>query len=234
MQIFRKKLKFINLKALIVPAVSVFCFLSTTTTIYSKSIIEKMTSSENSKSVPARNSLFAPSSSSLDPFSLKRHSIGFALGQTFLKGSFQDYGHNKILPEIYYNYSVSHSFDLIANFHASNHRSNSQSIRVLGITTAIKAKAFHFDSFAPYVFAGLGFYSPKAKFFVNNNREIFETNTKTVFGTNFGIGADLDLNKKFNAGFLLHAHDPFDIHLDNAPKIEGFYLKLLMTLFYKI
>ena len=52
---------------------------------------------------------------------LKVHSLGVGLGQTFVRGHLARHGEDKITLDGYYNYSVSHSFDMVLNFHYSQH-----------------------------------------------------------------------------------------------------------------
>ena len=54
-----------------------------------------------------------------------------------------------------------------------------------------------------------------------------------TFGTHFGLGADLELNQNYTVGLIAHVHNPFDVEQELLPEVEGFYYKLLFTLFYK-
>lgn len=162
---------------------------------------------------------------------IRKHSIGLGLGQTFLMGQFSERGDDGITPDFYYSYSVSHSFDLMGNFHYSTHQEKNSQVTVAGLSLAVKARLFHFDSFSPFAFGGLGFYRP------TETRQVGRRNltsaSKFVFGTNFGVGGDLQLSDRFSFGTLLHYHDPFDVEQnDGTPPVEGSYYKLLVTLMY--
>ncbi|EQC44412.1 hypothetical protein [Bacteriovorax sp. DB6_IX] len=92
---------------------------------------------------------------------LKVHSLGVGIGQTFLQGDFKDHGEDKITADLFYNYSASHSFDFLANFHYSTHEYRKKKVTATGLALGIKAKMFNFDNFSPFATGGLGFYSPK-------------------------------------------------------------------------
>lgn len=159
-----------------------------------------------------------------------KHSLGLGLGQTVLLGGFNDHGENKITLDAYYNYSASYSFELLVNFHYSEHEFKNESVILPGLATAIKGKIFQFDSFAPYAFGGLGFYRPQAERVINNT--IVKSEQKWTFGTNFGLGVDLKLNKEFTFGILAHYHNPFDIKQEVGTEVEGSYFKVLLTTMY--
>jgi len=158
------------------------------------------------------------------------HSIGIGIGQTFLTNDFDDNGQSQITPDLYYNYSASHSFDLLINLHYSAHKKNDKKVSLLGVAPALKAKLFSFDNFAPVVFGGFGFYQPTVRRIVQS--KLKDSESKTVFGYHFGGGAELRLNKNFATGVLFHFHNPFDVKQDTDPEVEGSYYKLMLTGFY--
>ena len=162
---------------------------------------------------------------------LKGHSFGIGLGQTFLHGDFSKNGQNSITIDAYYEYKASYSFDLLVNGHFSGHTLGEKESTITGLAAGIKGKILNFDAFTPYFMGGLGFYLPTLKRIVNDN--ILESKSKLTFGTHFGIGADLDLNENYSVGLITHVHNPFDIDQELDPEIEGFYYKILFTLFYK-
>ena len=164
------------------------------------------------------------------PGSIRKHSIGAGLGQTFLRSDFHKLGTDTITPDIYYNYSASYSFDFLANLHWSKHTFSNQDITVKGLALAIKAKVWQFDAFSPFFLGGLGFYLPQAHRMLNGVRT--ESRKELVFGMNLGGGFELSLNDEFSVGIIAHYHDPFDVKLENAPKLEGSYLKLLIMGMY--
>lgn len=195
----------------------------------SQSPIKTITSKENAEKTFEDE---AKSESSLPRVTggLKVHSIGVGLGQTFLNSDLNDNGDDAITADLFYNYSASHSFDFLANFHASKHKLGPNRAELLGASMSIKAKVFHFDSFSPFVLAGLGFYAPKVKRLVGNTLK--NSKTKLTFGTNFGAGAELRLNAHFTVGLMATFHNPFDVKQELDPEVEGSYYKLLITTFY--
>ena len=161
---------------------------------------------------------------------LKKHSIGIGIGQTFLMSKFANYGDDKITWDLFYNYSASHSFDFIANFHRSKHSYEGQYSEITGLALGIKAKTFNFDNFSPFVMGGFGFYNPKVRRRINGN--MIESRSKFTFGFHLGAGVDLRLNKEFSVGAMINYHNPFDQKQENQPDVEGSYFKLLMNVFY--
>ena len=162
---------------------------------------------------------------------LKGHSFGIGLGQTFLHGDFSKNGQNSITIDAYYEYKASYSFDLLINGHFSGHTLGEKESTITGLAAGIKGRILNFDAFTPYFMGGLGFYLPTLKRMVND--DIIESKSKLTFGTHFGLGADLDLNENYSVGLITHVHNPFDIDQELDPEIEGFYYKILFTLFYK-
>lgn len=188
----------------------------------SSSSIKELTSRETSEKL--ENKL---PKQTRNPNELQKHSLGIGLGQTFTKEDFKKHGDSEITWDLYYNYSASHSFDLMLNFHSSTHEKGNLESTLSGAAIGIKAKLFNFDNFAPVAFGGLGFYWPTL-----TRTDLVETESKTVFGYHFGGGAELKLNKNFMTGVLLHIHNPFDVKQENNPEVEGWYYKLLLTAFY--
>jgi len=158
---------------------------------------------------------------------IHKHSVGFGLGQTFLIGDFEKYGDNKITGEAFYSYSASYSFDMLLNFHYSEHEYKDNLVSLMGLSVSIKGKYFDFDSFSPFLMGGLGFYRPRIRI----DDEWSEG--KNTFGFNVGGGVDLQLNDKVTIGILGHYHNPFDVKQDDMKDVRGSYFKLLMTLMYQ-
>lgn len=206
-----------SLKLVKISALVAGIFLATSSAFSEdKKSIEELTSGNKTAEVGEK--------SRLDE-SLKTHSFGLGLGQTFLKEDFKKNGDSEIGFDFYYNYSASHSFDMLLNIHKSTYEKGSKETELFGFAPSIKAKIFNFDNFAPVAFAGLGFYRPK----------ITGSEAKTVFGYHFGGGAELRLNEHFMTGVLLHLHNPFDVDQPNGTKaVEGWYYKLLLTIFYTL
>jgi opacity protein-like surface antigen len=160
------------------------------------------------------------------PGKVHAHSIGLGLGQTFLRSDFGANGNDKITPDLYYNYSASHSFDFVANLHYSEHTYLDKKATIKGFALAIKGKVFQLDAFSPFVMGGFGFYLPSVKRLQSGI--LTETRTQLVFGVNAGAGVELQLNDKVAVGVLAHYHDPFDVRQDVGSNLEGSYMKLLI------
>lgn len=192
---------------------------------FSKSSIKELTSRETSEKLEKK----LPKQTR-NPNELQKHSIGIGIGQTFTKSDFKTNGDSEITWDLYYNYSASHSFDLMLNFHSSTHEKGDLESNLSGAAIGIKAKLFNFDNFAPVAFGGLGFYWPTLTRVQGNG--IKETESKTVFGYHFGGGAELKLNQNFTTGVILHVHNPFDVKQENYAEVEGWYYKLLITTSY--
>jgi hypothetical protein len=161
----------------------------------------------------------------------KGHSFGIGLGQTFLHGDFSKNGQNSITVDAYYEYKASYSFDLLINGHFSGHKMGEKESNLTGVAAGIKGKIMNFDAFTPFFVGGLGFYLPQVTRSVEN--KIVESDSKVTFGTHFGLGADLELNRNYTVGLIAHVHNPFDVEQELLPEVKGFYYKLLFTLFYK-
>ena len=209
-----------NLKKTLVPIIT---FLVGTSFVISA---EKTPEHPEPKKVEPK----APTPEPRVPSTVKVHSLGIGIGQTFLKGKFDDYGEDKITWDLIYTYAASHSFDFIADFHSNKHEFRQQWVRTTGLGLGIKAKIYQFDAFAPFVTGGLGFYQPKVRRFVNG--VLTESETKTSFGWHLGVGAELRLNRHFSTGLLAKVHNPFDVKQEVGPEIEGSYGKLMITGMY--
>jgi len=152
---------------------------------------------------------------SVAPRRIQQHGLGFGIGETFLLGNYAKTGEE---------------FDLLINAHMSEHKDNSERMRLMGLTGSVKARVVEFDNFSPYFLGGLGFYLPEAK------RSVDGSNTwsdkKVTFGLNFGGGADLRLNENYAVGVMGQMHWPFAIKQDEGSDIKGYYFKLLITGMY--
>lgn len=185
-----------------------------------KPAVIKQVKKQPTKPLPAK-----PSSGGL-----QSHSIGIGLGQTFLLGDFGDNGEDKIAADLLYAYKASHSFDFYANFHTSAHKLRETKSTITGLALGIRGRAYQFDAFAPFIVAGLGFYQPKVKRYVDTT--LLESEEKITFGVHVGGGADLQLSRRVSVGVMGHYHNPFDVQQDLGPDVEGAYFKLLLTAMY--
>jgi hypothetical protein len=196
--------------------------------LWSKPNIQDLTSKKTSDKVSST----IPKKSRLPNYT-NLHSIGIGVGQTFLKSEFKKKGQNEIgVPDFFYNYSASHTFDLLVNLHASTHGRQEHETKIRGLALGIKGKVFQFDSFSPFVVGGFGFYNPTVTRWMDGSKEPEETEGKITFGVHFGGGAELRLNRYFSVGALFHVHNPFDVNQDFGKEVEGSYYKLLFTTFY--
>jgi len=158
------------------------------------------------------------------------HSVGLGIGQAYMSGDFESSGSSNLSWDILYNYSASHSFDLLIDLHANSYGQDIHEVSLFGLAASLKGKFFHFDSFIPFALGGMGMYAPKIT--SNYSTGVYESDRNIVFGLNFGAGLDLRLNRHFTVGGLFQFHNPFDVTSDNGDEIEGSYYKLLFTSFY--
>ena len=171
---------------------------------------------------------------------INKHSLGIGVGETFLLSDFKDSGENKITGDVYYSYMASYSFDFVANLHVSKAEFQSDprfkptSVTTPGLALGIKSRLYQFDSFAPYILGGMGFYRPTMTRVVetSNGAVRQETDGKLTFGYHIAAGCELKLNNKVTVGLVGHYHNPFDVKQEFGPEIEGSYFKLLMTAMY--
>jgi hypothetical protein len=119
------------------------------------------------------------------PRRLQQHGLGLGLGETFLLGNYGKHGEDKITVDALYSYAASYSFDLLVNAHMSEHDDGKERMKVMGLTTSIKARMVEYDNFSPYVLGGLGFYAPRAKRPKKAGGHEWSSQ-KVTFGLNFG------------------------------------------------
>lgn len=161
---------------------------------------------------------------------IRKHQIGVGIGETFLHGKFDDRGAEQITLDFFYDYAASYSFDLLLNFHLSNHTHNGEEVDLASLNMNIKSKLFNFDQFSPYALGGLGFYYPSWETITGSGTVSSEG--KFVFGFQVGLGAELDLNERYNIGILLMYFNPFKVKQDSQTDVSGSYSKLLITTMY--
>lgn len=196
-----------------------------------KQLVEDKSISDQDKDEDEpKSSRISSSSSSASPRRLHQHGLGFGLGETFLLGKYSKYGEDKITMDLLYSYAASYSFDLLINAHVSEHKDKSERMRLMGLTSSIKARFVEYDNFSPFFLGGLGFYAPQAKRVVNGDNEW--SDRKITFGLNFGGGMDLRLNDHYVVGLLGQMHWPFEVRQDEGSNIKGYYFKLLITGMY--
>jgi hypothetical protein len=169
-------------------------------------------------------------SDSTTPRRLQQHGLGIGIGETFLLGNYSKHGDDKITMDVLYSYAASYSFDLLVNAHYSNHKSDNENMKIMGLTSSIKGRLVEFDNLSPYILGGLGFYAPTAKREQGSSTEW--TTRKVTFGLNFGGGLDLRLNENYVIGVLGQMHLPFKVELEDEADLRGYYFKLLITGMY--
>lgn len=180
--------------------------------------MEKLTSGDKSGDLPKLKEMKEED--------INVHSLGLGIGQAYMTGDFDDNGNSDLSWDLLYNYSASHSFDLLVNMHTNNYTKDQQEVSLFGLAASLKGKFFHFDNFIPFALAGMGMYAPQIR------TGSYESERKVAFGFNFGGGLDLKLNRHFRVGALFQFHNPFDVQPENGPEISGAYYKLLFTTFY--
>lgn len=185
--------------------------------------VKQLTSSKSAE----KNSGAAAAAQLLSGQELHIHSVGIGIGQTLLYSDFGDNGEDKITLDLFYNYKASYSFDFYANLQYSDHEFKNSSTTIAGLLFGAKGKLFHYDAFQPYFAVGLGFFRPVIETID------YKSDGKTVFGYQVGAGADFDLNRQIAVGAMASFNNPFDVEQENHPDVEGYYFKVLLTLFYK-
>jgi hypothetical protein len=161
---------------------------------------------------------------------VQRHGAGFGLGETFLLGNYGKNGSDKITLDLLYTYTASYSFDLLINGHMSEHKDQNEKIKLMALTSSIKARFVEYDNLSPYFLGGLGFYAPRAKRSFSNGSKW--SDQKVTFGLNFGGGVDLRLNDHYVVGVMGQMHWPFEVQQDDQSDLKGYYFKLLITGMY--
>lgn len=164
------------------------------------------------------------------PRRLQQHGLGFGLGQTLLLGNYGKHGNDKITVDMLYSYAASYSFDLLVNAHLSEHRDESERMKLMGLTSSIKGRIVEYDNLSPYFLGGLGFYAPQAKRRTDTSTKW--SDQKVTFGLNFGGGVDLRLNDHYVVGVMGQMHWPFKLQQENQSDLRGYYFKLLITGMY--
>ncbi len=187
--------------------------------------VKNMTSNKQAEEVKAEVSEFDSTSDTVH-----LHSVGLGIGETFLKGDFKNNGDDAITFDLIYNYSVSHSFDLMVDVHHSEHKIGAKHVTLNGIAPFIKAKIYQYDAFSPFFGGGIGFYAPTVKREVNG--ALKESQSKTVLGYELGAGCELRLNRNMLAGVMGQLYNPFDVKQETDPVVQGYYYKLLIFALY--
>lgn len=129
------------------------------------------------------------------------HAGGLQLGQIWPAGDVGTNVDSTIGTGLFYEYQASDVFGLKADWVHSNH---DDQLDLDSFTLAIKANLVYYDRLAPFAFFGMGLYG------VDKNISPASGNaSKTLFGMNFGLGADLDLTESAFVGMYFCVHNLF-------------------------
>jgi opacity protein-like surface antigen len=130
------------------------------------------------------------------------HSVGFLIGEAWPSGQIGGNIDGAVAPGLFYEYAASDVFSLYASGMKSNH--DDGQLKLLSTDLGFRANLVYYDKLTPFVDFGMGLY------FVNKIVGVAnETASKTLFGMNLGLGADLDLSNRFFVGMMLSIHQMF-------------------------
>ncbi len=130
------------------------------------------------------------------------NSVGFLVGEAWPSGQIGTGVDGAVAPGIFYDYAASDVFSLYTSVTKSNH--NDGLLKLVSTDIGFHANLIYYDKLTPFAEFGMGLY------FVNKQVGIAsETASKTLFGLNLGLGADLDLSNRFFAGMMLSIHQVF-------------------------
>jgi len=132
------------------------------------------------------------------------HAAGLQFGQVWPAGSIGENVDAAISPGLFYEYQTSEVFGVKADWIRSRHSSGNNDLDIDTFSGAIKANLIYYDSLVPYAFFGMGLYVVDKSVASTN-----ETASKTLFGMNFGFGADLDLSSSAFLGMSFTVHNLF-------------------------
>jgi opacity protein-like surface antigen len=128
------------------------------------------------------------------------HSAGLMVGQVWPSGNFGQNIEGSVGPGIFYEYAASDIFSVYAEALKSTHASDS--LKITSYAAGIKSVLIYIDKLAPYAEFGMGLYNV-------DQAVAAGTASKTLFGFNIGVGADLDLNDRVFAGMVFQFHNIF-------------------------
>lgn len=134
----------------------------------------------------------------LSPFAPDSNNLSLDVGQNFLIGS--DY-QDSIGMQTTYTYGVSRLLAFSSSLGYSSHSDGGYS--KLALTVGPRLNLASYDRIIPYVNGGLGFYR------ANRALSPDTTISGTMFGVNFGGGADLQLTKETFFGAAMDFHQLF-------------------------
>lgn len=141
----------------------------------------------------------------LSPFAPNSNNVSLDIGQNFLVGSdFQD----SIGMQGTYTYGVSRLLAFTSSLAYSSHSEGKYS--KLALTVGPRLNLARYDRIIPYVNAGLGFYRANRDLTANTSI------SGTMFGVNFGGGADLQLSHETFFGAAMNYHQLFGTNKDTT------------------
>lgn len=156
------------------------------------------------------------------------HELVFGYGYTSLHKDFGEHGESAMTPSLGYYYARENVYFAAVDFHAFKKSSNGESFSSKSVNMSIGYNVIKFEGFYLAPIAGLGFYLPKAT--RNINGILKDTNSKIVFGANFGAEAYLSLNEQAGFSFKFHFHRPFTARQDIGGRLEGHYTTLSVNI----
>ena len=151
--------------------------------------------------------------------SLKKHKMMFGVGQLFLYNDFK--GSDELTLDLEYVYSSQEKFDVTLDTHYFSVNTRKGEVGVWALAPSIKYNFYKKETITFYTKGAFGFYN------------IQEKESKWVFGTNFGVGTEVDLNNKYVVGMKWDYNIPFEANYSNGRSIDGSYMRLLVQAGYK-
>ena len=168
----------------------------------------------------------------VSPFSFAKGGEGSAagvqVGQVWPAGKIGDDTDNTIAPGLFYEYQTGDAFGLKVDWIRARHPNDKLAVDTF--SAGIKGNLIYYDALVPYAFFGMGIYSVSK--LVPNMAPFYAD--KTVFGMNFGFGADLNLSDAAFIGMQFGVHNLFsgNATLENGTTYEvsgrwsGFMLRV--------
>lgn len=152
------------------------------------------------------------------------HSAGLMLGQVWPAGEIATNVDGNMAPGIFYEYTASDVFSLLASGVQSKHSDGL--LKIFSANVGMKANLVYFDKLSPYAIVAAGIYNVKKRYGA-------ETISKTNFGLQLGLGAELDISERFFIGLQFDVHNLFssNVTLANGTRQEisgrwtGFFLR---------
>jgi opacity protein-like surface antigen len=154
---------------------------------------------------------------------------GLMVGQVWTSGEIGKDVDGAVAPGIFYEYGASDIFSLYASAISSKH--NDGMLKLTSTNLGMKANLLFLDKLSPYALVGAGLYFVKRQISIAPVPPAEAK--KTVFGLQLGVGAELDLSRRFFVALELDIHNLFSgsVTVPGYGKTEisgrwtGFFLK---------